>query len=62
MGHDIEIGIERAAQKKGAVEKTEHNLPKAVKDARIVVLALPVHQVRETLEFIAQDAAWMELW
>jgi prephenate dehydrogenase len=26
-----------------------------VKDARIVLLALPVHQVRETLEFIAPD-------
>lgn len=57
VGHDIEIGIERAAQKKGAVEKTEHNLPKAVRDARIVLLALPVHQVRETLEFIAPDIA-----
>ncbi|MBC7879252.1 MAG: prephenate dehydrogenase [Anaerolineales bacterium] len=55
VGHDIEISVERAAQKKGAVEKTEHNLPKAVKDARIVLLALPVHQVRETLEFIASD-------
>ncbi len=55
VGHDIELAVERAAQKKGAVEKTEHNLPKAVKDARIVLLALPVHQVRETLEFIAPD-------
>ncbi len=55
VGHDIELAVERAAEKKGAVEKTEHNLPKAVKDARIVLLALPVHQVRETLEFIARD-------
>ena len=55
VGHDIEIRVERAAQKKGAVETTEHNLPKAVKDARIVLLALPVHQIRETLEFIAPD-------
>ena len=55
VGHDIELAIEHAALKKGAVEKTEHNLPKAVKDARIVLLALPVHQVRETLEFIAPD-------
>lgn len=55
VGHDIELAVEHAALKKGAVEKTEHNLPKAVKDARIVLLALPVHQVRETLEFIAPD-------
>ena len=55
VGHDIELAVERAAQKKGAVEKTEHNLPRAVKDARVVVLALPVHQIRETLEFIAPD-------
>jgi len=55
VGHDIELAVEHAALKKSAVEKTEHNLPKAVKDARIVLLALPVHQVRETLEFIAPD-------
>jgi len=55
VGHDIELAIERAAQKKGAVEKTEHNLPKAVKDARLVVLALPLNQIRQTLEFIAPD-------
>ena len=55
VGHDIELAVERAAQKKGAVGTTEHNLPKAVKDARIVLLALPVHQIRETFEFIAPD-------
>ena len=55
VGHDKEFLVERAAQQKGAVDKTEHNLPKAVQDARLVLLALPVHQVRETLEFIAPD-------
>jgi prephenate dehydrogenase len=55
VGHDKDFSIERAAQQKGAVDKTEHNLPKAVQDARLVLLALPVHQVRETLEFIAPD-------
>jgi len=55
VGHDKETAVERAAQKKGAVEKTEHNLPKAVQHAQIIILALPVHQVRETLEFIAPD-------
>ena len=55
VGHDKEFAVERAALKKGAVEAAEHNLPKAVKDARIVVLALPVNQICETLEFIAPD-------
>ncbi|MBI5964710.1 MAG: prephenate dehydrogenase [Chloroflexi bacterium] len=55
VGHDKDFSIERAAQQRGAVDKTEHNLPKAVRDARLVLLALPVHQVRETLEFIAPD-------
>jgi prephenate dehydrogenase len=55
VGHDIELAVEHAALKKGAVEKTEHNLPKAVKEARVVLLALPIHQVRETLKFIVPD-------
>lgn len=55
VGHDKDFSVERAALQKGAVEKTEHNLPKAVKDARLVVLAVPASQVRETLEFIAPD-------
>lgn len=55
VGHDIELAVERAAQKKGAIETAEHNLPKAVKDARIVLLALPLSQIRETFEFIAPD-------
>jgi prephenate dehydrogenase len=55
VGHDKNFSVERAAQQKGAVDKTEHNLPTAVRDAGMVLLALPVHQVRETLEFIAPD-------
>jgi prephenate dehydrogenase len=33
----------------------EHNLPSAVQNAKVVVLCIPVSQVRETLEFIAPD-------
>jgi len=55
VGHDKEMGIERAALKKGAIETAEHNLPRAVQGAQVVILAVPVHQVRETLEFIAPD-------
>jgi len=55
VGHDKDFGVERLAQKNGVVEKTNHNLPSSVEDASVVVLAIPVHQVRETLGYIAQD-------
>src|SRR5690242_10749571 len=55
VGHDKELAVERAAEKKGAVDKTQHNLPRAVQDARIVVLSLPISEIRETLEFIKPD-------
>jgi prephenate dehydrogenase len=55
VGHDKEYGAEQLAKKKGAVDKTNHNLPASVEEAGLVVLALPVHQVRETLEYIARD-------
>ncbi len=55
VGHDKDFGVERLAQKNGAVEKTNHNLPSSVENAGVVVLAIPVHQVRETLGYIAQD-------
>ena len=55
VGHDKKADLEREAQQKDAIDKAEHNLPTAVRDARIVVLAMPVSQVRETLEFIAPD-------
>lgn len=55
VGHDKDFGVERLAQKNGAVESTNHNLPSSVENANVVILALPVHQVRETLGYIAQD-------
>ena len=55
VGHDKNLDVERAAFQKGAADKMEHNLPKAVRDAKVVVLCLPLSQMRETLEFIAPD-------
>ena len=55
VGHDKDFGVERLAQKNGAVDSTNHNLPSSVENANVVVLAIPVHQVRETLGYIAQD-------
>ena len=55
VGHDKRLDVEREASKKGAADKMEHNLPNAVRDAKVVVLCIPLSQVRETLEFIAPD-------
>lgn len=55
VGHDKDFGVERLAQKNGVVEKTNHNLPASVEDANVVVLAIPMHQIRDTLTYIAQD-------
>jgi prephenate dehydrogenase len=55
VGHDKKLEVERDALKKGVADKMEHNLPRAVQDAKVVVLSIPVSQMRETLEFIAPD-------
>jgi prephenate dehydrogenase len=55
VGHDKSSDVEREASQKGVADKMEHNLPSAVRDAKLVVLCIPVSQVRETLEFIAPD-------
>jgi prephenate dehydrogenase len=55
IGHDKDYGMEQRAKKLGAVEETSHNLPTAVENADVVILAIPVHQIRETLGFIAED-------
>jgi prephenate dehydrogenase len=55
IGHDIKSDVMRKAEKMGAVDKTIYNLHDAVEDADIVILAIPVDQVKETLELIASD-------
>lgn len=54
-GHDKEIGNEQRAKKLGAVDQTSHNLPAAVEGADLVILALPVSEIRDTFRYIAQD-------
>jgi prephenate dehydrogenase len=54
-GHDKEFSNERMAKEKGAVDATSHNLPASVENADLILLAIPVHQLRETFGFIAQD-------
>jgi prephenate dehydrogenase len=54
-GHDKEVGVEARAKKLGAVDQTSHNLPAAVEGADLVILALPVTEIRDTFRYIAQD-------
>lgn len=55
VGHDLELGNARLAEKKGAVDKTSFTLPNAVHKADFVILSVPLDQVRSTLEAIAPD-------
>jgi prephenate dehydrogenase len=55
VGHDKDPGVAKQAQKMGAVDDVKFNLPSAVREAKIVFLSLPVHEIRATLEVIAQD-------
>jgi prephenate dehydrogenase len=55
VGHDLDVRIARQAEKMGALDKVSINLPSAVKDADMILLALPVDQIRETLEVIQND-------
>lgn len=55
IGNDREPAYARQAEKLGAVDKTVINLPSAVREADVVIFALPVDEIRETMEIIAQD-------
>ena len=55
IGNDIDANIARRAEKMGAVDHVIFNLPSAVRQADLVVLALPVDQIHEVLVVISQD-------
>ena len=55
VGHDISPETAKQAQKIGAVDDVKYNLPAAVREAKIVLLSLPVNEIRATLEVIAPD-------
>ena len=55
VGHDKDSRSAKAAQEAGAVDTYKYNLPDSVRDARIVVLALPLAEMRETMKVIAPD-------
>jgi prephenate dehydrogenase len=55
VGHDKEIEVSRQAEKLGAIDRIEINLPRSVEKADLVVLSLPLDQMRATLQIIAPD-------
>lgn len=55
VGHDKEPNAAQQAKKIGAVQRTEWNLHRACDGADLIVLALPMREVKDTLPLIAED-------
>lgn len=53
IGSDVNLSAEKQALKMGAFDKVVHNIPAAVEGADIVVLCVPMDEVRKNLEIIA---------
>ncbi|MBI1794400.1 MAG: prephenate dehydrogenase [Chloroflexi bacterium] len=51
VGHDKDMGLEKAALTLGAVDDVR-KLPEAVRDADVVLLCLPLAEMRATLKYI----------
>lgn len=55
VGHDRSPDVASMAKKLGAVDRTEWNLISTVTSSDRVILALPLDEIRETLDAIKQD-------
>jgi prephenate dehydrogenase len=55
VGHDRELSAANRAKALGALDRVDINIPHAVEEAGLVILAVPLDQVRETLKSVAQD-------
>lgn len=55
IGHDLVRDVGKAAQANGAVDRHEWNLYNACEGAGLIVLAMPLAGVRETIELIKDD-------
>lgn len=55
LGHDKSPEIARKAQKLGAVESISNNLPASIDGADVIVLAIPLDEIYDTLKIIAPD-------
>jgi len=56
VGHDKDHPTAKHAQKLGAVDKADWNLPSALEGVSLVVIATPLSGIRQTLEIIGQEA------
>ncbi len=54
-GHDPEPTRAKKMAKEGAVDQIFFNLPESVREADVVILALPVGQIEDTLKYISED-------
>ena len=55
VGHDKEIAAANLAKKMGALDRVDINIPHAVEDAGLVILAVPLDEIRDTLKAVSQD-------
>ncbi len=55
VGHDKKPEAAKAAQARGAVDEINYNLPASVRNADLVLLALPFSEIESTLEIIGPD-------
>ena len=55
VGTDREPEVAKTANKLGALDQLNYNLPSAVAKADVVILALPIDEIRPTLEIIVPD-------
>ncbi len=55
VGNDRNMENGKQAQKLGAVDQMQFNLPAAVRKADVVMLCMPVDEIKVTLETIVQD-------
>jgi prephenate dehydrogenase len=55
VGHDKDTQAAKESQRIGAVDDVKYNLPASVREAKIVILALPLSEIRETFKIIAPD-------
>src|SRR3990170_4770447 len=55
VGHDRDAATAQRAEKIGALDQVMLNLPAAVREADLVLLCLPIDQIRATLAIVAPD-------
>ncbi len=55
VGHDKDHKVANRAKELGAFDRVESNLPRSVDGSAIVLVALPLDQVRDTFQLIASE-------